>query len=141
MTSKSKSKSKPKAPEAKKAGVTTTAKMLLIANEMAISLDDLCSELEKKGFTVSRSSIQTLMGDFRQSVRVLHEAGKLKGLTPTARLVKSEPREQEARELMKDPKAKKDWEALAPQKKPKASKKKAAKAEPEVKTELKAEAA
>ena len=68
---------KPKPTE----GITVRAKWLMIERGLTISIDDLCAKLETEGYKVSRGSIQTLMGDFRQSCRVLWRLDKLKGLS------------------------------------------------------------
>ena len=64
----------------RKSGVTIRAKELLIEHSLVIALEDLCGKLKAEGFRVSPGSIQTLMSDFKQSCRVLHSMGKLKGI-------------------------------------------------------------
>ncbi len=71
----------PPAPKKKPTeGVTVRAKWLLIERGLNWPLDDLCKKLTAEGYTVSRSSMQTLTADFRQSCRVLFRLGKLKGI-------------------------------------------------------------
>jgi hypothetical protein len=65
-------------------GVTIRAKEMIVAHGAWMRTDDLVSKLEAEGYKPFRSSITTLVGDFRQSPKVLDRLGKLKGVALTA---------------------------------------------------------
>ena len=62
-------------------GITTRSKEIIIQCQMNVTADDLVVKLEAEGYKPSRGSAGTLLADFKQSVRVLDAAGKIKSLT------------------------------------------------------------
>jgi len=69
----------PQKSDDKPVGAQTVIKRMLI-KEPGLTVDDLCGRLEKQGYKTSRLAVSTMRSDFRHSLKILKEEGKLKGI-------------------------------------------------------------